>query len=126
VERWPEEVDGADRPVAAEGYTGSVDEPGCVMESPDLTLEEITAAGRPAHLILPLEEGSGYGEGVFREWLFDGERPVWVSYRDEIHTYSCRLVAEHDIPRTGWHHMSGCDCRFCAGARQRTSGVTRG
>ena len=99
---------------------------GWAMGFPDLTYEQVTMIGRPARRVAPLEDGSSFGEGVFREWLFDGGRPVWLNYRDEDHTYSVRLVAEHDVPRSGWQHIPECDCHYCSAWRERASGVTRG
>jgi hypothetical protein len=74
---------------------------------------------------MPPDGGPSYGEGVFREWLFE-DGYVWLNHRDEDHTYSVRLACANEVPHTGWHHAAGCDCRYCAAGREITSDGTRG
>jgi hypothetical protein len=95
------------------------------VDPPELTLEQVTITGRTARLVMPPEAGSTYGEGVFREWLFE-DGAVWLSYRDDDHTYSVRLARVNEAPHSGWRHVAGCDCHYCAAWRETTSGRTRG
>jgi hypothetical protein len=95
------------------------------MDSPALTFKEVTMIGRPARVNTPLEDRSRFGEGVFREWMFE-DGFVWLNYRDQQRTYSVRLAAASEVPTAGWHHSPGCDCRHCAAWRGQTLGVTRG
>ena len=95
------------------------------MDSPDLTFEQVTSTGRTARVVMPSDDGSPYGKGVFREWLFE-DGFVWLSYRDEERTYSVRLVPGYEVPQNGWHHVRGCDCRYCAAWREEAAGITRG
>jgi hypothetical protein len=69
---------------------------------PDLTLEQVKAAGRRAH--------------------YDGPHGVADYEADHITVHALRDV-EYLLGRPvvivelftdGWHHEDGCDCEFCA------------
>ena len=60
-----------------------------------LTLEQVREAGRPAR---------NETDGAWWRISFKGGT-------ERVDSGGWRIGA---IPRTGWHHLPGCDCRFCS------------
>lgn len=83
------------------------------MEPRELTFEQVVETGRPARHV------SARSSGLHEEWTFEQGR-FWLVFRDGERTYSMRQPMMHEVPRTGWHHEDGCDCRYCAGAREES------
>jgi hypothetical protein len=76
---------------------------------PDLTLDQVREAGRFAKHDDGYEYHPDNVDGFWGPWvefINDGDAgdPVW----DEC------SASEEDMPLTGWHHPTGCDCEFCA------------